>query len=527
VPLWFVSPASAAEPTYWDDVRPILRRHCIVCHSTKNLKEVEVSAGLALDSYEATMKGAKRPVIVPGKSKESLLYQLLVTEDLDKQMPKDALPLDKEKIDLIARWIDAGAKEGTKPDTVVVTPPTGTKRTRSLDVVLATNFSPPPGVLSPAKPGKLELVLKAGPLAPVTAVTFSPDGRLLASGVYGRVTVWDMTTGRPVKILTNVLGAVNDLRFSPDGKLLAVAGGQPSFRGDLRLYSTADWQLRAALGGHEDVVFAVAFSPDSRRLASASFDKTVRIWDVAAHKPQLTIPDHSDFVYGVAFSPNGKWLVSCSKDRSVKVFDATTGKSTLTFSGMNEDVLAVAVRPDGKAVVSSGYEAGLHWWNPETAQRVRVQAGHSVAVHELAFSTDGKLLASAGADGTVRLWNGTSGAPLKTFTVGTVNYAVALSPDGKQLATGSFDGLVRLWDVDSGRHLVTLLSLPSDDPQPLWLLLTPEGYIAAADALRTAAQWRLGGQAVAADPVWRSLHQPETVLKAFRGEALPPPKVEK
>src|SRR5947209_12730829 len=112
-------PASAeppADPTYWEDIRPILRKNCTVCHSTKNLKELDVSGGLALDSYAAIRKGTKHPVLSPGKSGDSILVERVTTEDGDKRMPLGAIPLSPETIALIRRWIDTGAKEGKNPD---------------------------------------------------------------------------------------------------------------------------------------------------------------------------------------------------------------------------------------------------------------------------------------------------------------------------------------------------------------------------------------------------------------------------
>ncbi len=510
--------SSAAGPTYWQDVRGALRKHCTVCHNARNLKEVTVSGGLALDSYDALRKSKGKLLVKPGKSEESLLVQVVVTVDPDKRMPLGGKPLPGETVALLRKWVDSGAKEGKQPDNLdepVVGPP---PRRRKLDVTLST-------VAAPGKGAPLQLALRVGPLAPVVAGVLSPHGKLQATGGYGRVTVWGLQSAKPLKVLTSVLGAVNDLRFSPDGTLLAVGGGQPSARGDLRLFTTKDWKLKQVLPGHDDVVASVAFRHDGKKLASGSFDKTVRVWDVASGKLERTLTMHSDFVHAVAFTPDGKRLCSASKDRSVRLVDAVTGASQFTFSDREQDVLAVAVSPDGKSVVSSGLEPGLSWWSSATGARIRLAPGHRQGVHELAFSRDGKLLVSAGADGALRLWNGGTGAPLRTIPVGSLVYATALSPDGKLVAAGSFDGLVRLYDVATGRALVTLLSLPPQGECADWLALTPQGHAAGSAGLVAQGRWRRGAKELPPGATWKAVLRPEAVAKALRGERVAAPVV--
>jgi WD40 repeat protein len=508
--------ASAAEPTYWQDVRPVLRKHCTVCHRESKLKEPEISAGLALDSPQGVLRGGKAPVVKPGKPAESLLVELITTNDPKRRMPLDGDPLPPEAVDLIRRWIAAGAPEGAKPaddgaaQTEGINP--SARRVRKLPVTFATRAALPKG-------GTLSLSLPVGPLPPVAAVVFSPDGNLLAVGSYGRVTVWDLTAARPAKVLTQVLGAVNDVKFSPDGKLLAVTGGQPSARGDLRLFDTADWKLAASLGGHLDTVSCVSFSPDGTKLASASFDKTVRLWDVKSGKVLHAFTGHSDFVYAVAFSPKGDWYATASKDRTGRVVDAGTGQGKLTFSGMDNEVLAVAVRPDGGQVVTAGFEPQLVWWDAATGERARRQAGHNVAVHELTFAAGGQLAASAGGDKTVRLWNPQTGAQVRSLAAESAAFAVALDSAGKRAAAGCADGLVRVWETEGGRQLLTLWGGPGDGELGRWLALTPDGYFAASDGLVGPGSWRAGG--AAADSQVAALNDPKLVAKAARGEKLP------
>jgi DNA-binding beta-propeller fold protein YncE len=519
------SSSSAAEPTYWQDVRPILRKNCTYCHTQRYVKEVDVSGGLTLHTYEAVLrwKEKNKALIEPGKSGDSVLYRVVVTSDIDKRMPLGGKALPAEAVAVLRRWIDSGAKEGTRPADVAVSPPVRAVRRRKLDVRIATTITPQAAAFAGLLRGPLVLSLRVGPLAPVVAVAFDPKGKYLAAGAYGRVTIWELAAARPVRVLTNVLGAVNDVRFSPDGRLLAVAGGQPSARGDLRLFRTEDWTLLRVLAGHDDVVNSVSFRHDGQHLASASYDRTARIWDVATGKTVRTLTMHSDFVLAVAFSPDGKRVHTGSKDRSVRMTEAGTGNSVFTFSDRNEDVLALAAHPDGRSIVSTGLEPGLSWWSTDSGARRRLVPGHKGAVHELAFSRDGKLLVSGGADGTVRLWNGSTTALVRTINVGALVYAVAISDDGKRVASGSFDGLVRVYDAGTGWLLATLLSLPPNGTTSDWLAVAATGQAACSDEVVKMGRWSMAGKEVPAAVVWKSVRDHEAVARSLRGETVTVP----
>ncbi len=510
---------AADAPTYWQDVRPILRKHCTVCHSERKQADRDISAGLALDRLPNIQKGGPGGVVlVAGRPEESPLVTLLTSKDKRRAMPQDAEPLADAEIALLRKWVAAGAPEGQPPkDDGGVAPgnANSVRLVRKLDVTLGTRASLPKAA---GRPGTLELVLPIGPLPPMAAVAFSPDGRVLATGRYGLVTLWDLAKAKPLRTITNVLGAVHDLKFSPDGKLLAVAGGQPSARGDLRLFDLATGKLVHSLGGHLDTVSAVAFSPSGNQIASASFDKTVRLWDAISGKLLHTFTGHSDFVYAIAFAPSGEWYATVSKDRTGRIVSAKTGASELTLSGMEQEILAIAVTPDGKLVVTSGFETQLYWWDAKTGERQKRIGGPAIAVHELAIDPTGKVCAAAGGDGSLRFYK-PGGDLIKAVPTGNPVFAVALDSTGSRTASGGADGTVKIWDTVNVRLLATLWSGSTDD----WLAVTPEGYCTGTPTLLAPQVWHVGGKAIS-DAKWLApLNDPNAVGKAMLGEKVPAP----
>ncbi len=324
----------------------------------------------------------------------------------------------------------------------------------------------PPGAL--ARIGSTRL-RHAGP---VSSLAFTRDGKVIASASHDRtICFWDAATGKLLRRLEGHRHAVFALALSPDGKRVATAESD----GSVWLWDTANGKLLWCGEGHNGPAYCVAFSPDSATIASGGLDAKVRLWDAATGKQRDHYTDPADGtgvvvmgavavpnarVFAVAFSPDGKTLATGGQNNAVRLWDVKTGKKLRELrSTPAAAVHGLAWSPDGKRLAAAHGAAAVHLWDAATG-KLAVRADRDSAGIEVAFSRDGKRLAVCPntEDGQLRILDADTGRVAHQFGIGAGTYAVALAPDGQTAAAAGRSGGIRLWAVATGKDRLPSLS---------------------------------------------------------------------
>ena len=340
----------------------------------------------------------------------------------------------------------------------------------------------------------LSLVFLASPLVataapPVTAVAYSPKGEYVAFGAADEVRLFD-ADGAPVGKPIPVEGRVTALAFDPRGRWLAVAHGTAGKSGRVSFHPLDKPSANAGMDAHKDAIYALAFSPDGKTLATAGYDRVIHLWDVPqdgklAKAPRLTLKDHSDAVYGLSFHPDGKLLASAGADRAVKVWDVASGKRLYTLGDATDWVYAVAWSPDKKHLAAAGVDKSLRVWSADAdgGKLVTTAFAHAKPVWRIAYSGDGKTLYSVGEDKIVKAWDAIKLTEAKVYAAQPDTIlGFALRPDGKQFALARFDGAGVLIDTASGKVVHQPLPVKAKAPPVKAQPPKPDKFGPAGDA---------------------------------------------
>ncbi|KAK4643691.1 hypothetical protein QC761_0070480 [Podospora bellae-mahoneyi] len=314
--------------------------------------------------------------------------------------------------------------------------------------------SMPQGILSMAK---FENMLQVY----ASALVFSP-AQSITRGLFTHEKRKWITSGPIVEDSWNACrqtleghgGSVRSVAFSPDSKWLASGSGDNT----IKIWEVATGSCTQTLEGHGDWVWSVAFSPDSKWLASGSAgDNTIKIWEVATGLCTQTLEGYSGWVTSVAFSPDSKWLALGSEDNIIKIWEAATGSCTQTLEGHRDSVWSVAFSPDSKWLASGLADNIIKIWEVATGSCTQTLEGHGDLVRSVAFSPDSKWLASGSGDNTIKIWEVATGSYTQTLEGhGGSVWSVAFSPDSKWLTSGSGDNTIKIWEVATGSCTQTL-----------------------------------------------------------------------
>ena len=419
----------------------IFDERCIECHSTE-----ETEGGLVLESHEALVKGGETgKSIEPGKSAESLLMKYLRGE-VEKEGKKRFMPPGKreklapEEIQLIARWIDAGAKP----------PVAGAEKPREIQVP--------------------KVAPKVAPRNAVHALAYSPAAKLIAVGRYGVVELLADDTRALVRRLDGLKGNVNALTFSPDGAHLFAASGENGVHGEVKHWRVADGELIRTITGHRDTLYALALSPDGKTLATGSYDQQIKLWNAETGTEMKTLRGHNGAVFALGFRADGKLLASASADRTVKLWDVVSGQRRDTLSQPTKEQVTLAWSADGKRLAAGGFDNRIRIWEVSAeAKETTNPLRHTVYAHEgpilrIIWSTDGATLLTSAQDATVKLWHaGEVKERLLLEKQPDWPAALAFIGDGRTVLAGRLDGSLACYDA-AGQRVAA--AAPKRDSKP-------------------------------------------------------------
>ena len=294
------------------------------------------------------------------------------------------------------------------------------------------------------------------PLESRTCVAVSPDGsRLYTLAAGGRPHAWQTATAQPAVDLKDA-GPLRAFALSPDGAWLAGSlhvevpetlrrYGKASDVPSLYLWDARSGQRRGLLEGQAPPITALAFSADSKTLASGSYTRSdAWLWDVATARPLLLIPNALEgcSIEALAFHPQGQflavggidWMPTGGPDGAVALWDVAKRSLLARFGN---GTTALAIHPGGRRLATAGLTHSVQVWETPAGKLLAELEGHADAVTCVAYSPDGRWLASGSDDHTVRLWDAANDTLAAATQLDTQIKALCFAADGAALFTGN------------------------------------------------------------------------------------------
>jgi WD40 repeat protein len=213
------------------------------------------------------------------------------------------------------------------------------------------------------------------------------------------------------------------------------------------LWSKPTWNLQQTITAHSDWVRCLSFTPDSAKLASGSFDKTIKLWQIDTGKEIYTFADRLKGVFALAVSPDGKYLASGSWNETIELWDLATGTLLHNLTQHKESVRSLAISPDSQTLISGSFDRTIVLWHLPDGKAIETITDPE-PIAAIALSPNGTFLVSTGDDGSIKIRSLISGAMIaesidNKHCIGSL----AIGPDSLTIAAGTTNGYIILWQL--------------------------------------------------------------------------------
>lgn len=443
-------PKGKSEPAklnFEDDVKPVFRAHCLNCHH-----QGEKKGGLALDTFASVMEGGGSGQVVynDGDAEGSRLWQLVSHQDTPV-MPPGQPKLEEKKLDVIRKWIEAGALEnsGSKANLP--------KRT-SLAFEASTAGKPDgPPPMPESLPQRVPVVTSRA--AAISALAASPWAPLAAVAGQKQLSLYHTADGRLLGVLPFEEGVAQSIRFSRNGRYMVVGGGQHSALGIAAVYDVRDGSRLTTVGDELDIVFDADATPSMNRIALGGPQRMLRIFDVGTGEKIFDIKKHTDWIFAVAYSPDGVLLASGDRSGGLYVWEAATGRLFLDLSEHKGAVNSLAWRDDSNVLASASDDGTVKLWDLKEGKAIKSISAHGPGATAVRWDHQGRLV-TAGRDGRVRVWDASGDAVAQWQASDEAVLEVAITHDGRHAIHGDWDGAVQATLIEDRQQAVPLPANP-------------------------------------------------------------------
>ena len=267
-------------------------------------------------------------------------------------------------------------------------------------------------------------------LAAVNAIAFSRSGKEVVKD-NDDFTSKVLDTAAGIRITFAANDTFMSVVYSPDENKIITA----SKDNNSQLWDLATGKLLRIFSGHSDIVNYAAFSPDSKWVLTASRDKTARIWNVATGKCLHALEGHFDELNSAAFSTDGKFVLTASKDKTARLWETATGQCLGVLNGHVSWVVTAVFSPDGKQILTASRDNTAKIWDARTGKEIATLVGHTSGVCSGDFSKDGTKILTTSFDASAKIWDAHTHKELASIEDQKGVRSAFFSPDGKRILT--------------------------------------------------------------------------------------------